>query len=131
MSQKLINLNTDLRRLRDEGYEIELRKGHILIHSIPYVNGSREVKLGTLVSELSLSGDITVKPKTHVVYFQGEFPCSQDGNPIQQIRHNSGKKVLADRIYADHSFSNKPSTGYADYHAKITQYIKIIWVRLF
>lgn len=126
MSQKLINLNVDLRRLRDEGYEIEIRKGHILVHSIPYVNGKREVKLGTLVSELCLSGDITVKPKTHVVYFQGEFPCSQDGKPIQQIVHNSRKIVLADGIHTDHSFSNKPSTGYADYHAKMTQYIKII-----
>jgi tRNA A37 threonylcarbamoyladenosine dehydratase len=126
MSQKLINRNADLKRLRDEGYELEIRQGYILIHSIPYVNGNREVKLGTLISELTLSGDITVKPKTHVIYFEGEFPCSQDGVPIQQIRHNSGKKVLADGICANHSFSNKPSTGYKDYHAKITQYIRII-----
>lgn len=126
MSQRLINRNEDLKRLRDEGFEIELSKGHILIHSIPYVNGNREVKLGTLISELSLSGDITVKPKTHVIYFQGEFPCSQEGNPIQQIQHNSGKKTLADGICVDHSFSNKPKTGYADYYTKITQYIKII-----
>jgi tRNA A37 threonylcarbamoyladenosine dehydratase len=33
---------------------------------------------------------------------------------------------LADGICANHSFSNKPSTGYKDYHAKITQYIRII-----
>ncbi len=126
MSQKLINLNEDLRRIRDEGFEIELSKGYILIHSVPYVNESRELKLGTLISELSLSGDMTIKPQTHVIHFQGEFPCSQDGSPIQQIRHNSGRAVLADGIYADHSFSNKPSGGYEDYHAKITQYIKII-----
>ena len=126
MSQKLISLNKDLRRLRDEGFEIEISKGHILIHSVPYVDGNRELKLGTLISELSLSGDMTVKPQTHVIHFQGEFPCSQDGSPIQQIRHNSGRVVLADGIYADHSFSNKPSEGYEDYHAKITQYIKII-----
>ncbi len=126
MSQRLINLNKDLKRLRDEGFEIELSKGHIFIHSIPYVNGKREVKSGTLISELSLSGDITVKPKNHVIYFQGEFPCSQDGSPIQQIRHNSARTALADGIYADHSFSNKPSGGYNDYHDKITQYVKII-----
>ena len=126
MSQKLINHNKDLKRLRDQGYEIEIRSGHILVHSVPYVNENREVKMGILVSELSLSGDLTVKPKTHVIYFEGEYPCSQDGTPIQQIRHNSAKKVLADGISVDHSFSNKPSSGYADHHEKISQYIKII-----
>ncbi len=126
MSQKLINLNADLKRLRDEGYELEIRKGYLLIHSVPYVNTGREVKIGTLISELSLSGDITIKPQTHVIYFQGEFPCSQEGKPIQQIQHNSGRQVLADGIYYDHSFSNKPKTGYEDYYAKAIQYIKII-----
>lgn len=126
MSQKLINLNADLKRLRDEGYEIEIRQGYILIHSVPYVNESKDVKLGILISELSLTGDITSKPKTHVIYFEGEYPCSQDGKPIQQIRHISAKKVLGNGISVDHSFSNKPSSGYADHHEKITQYIKII-----
>lgn len=126
MSQRLINHNEDLRRLRDEGFEVEIFKGYLLIYSVPYVNGNREVTLGTLISELSMSGDMTVKPQTHVIYFQGEFPCSKDGNPIQQIRHQSGRVALADGIHADHSFSNKPTEGYEDYHAKITQYIKII-----
>ncbi len=84
------------------------------------------MKVGTLISELSLSGDLTVKPKTHVIYFEGEYPCTHDGKQIQQIRHNSAKKVLADGISVEHSFSNKPSSGYADHHEKITQYIKII-----
>jgi hypothetical protein len=126
MSQRLINRSPDLKRLRDEGYEIEIRQGHLLIHAVPYVNASKQVRRGTLVSELSLAGDVTIKPSTHVVYFQGEFPCSQEGIPIEQVRHASGKQRLAAGIEIDHSFSNKPSAGYEDYYAKMTQYAKII-----
>jgi hypothetical protein len=126
MSQKLINLNSDLKQLRDEGYEIEIRQGYLLIHSIPYVNSDGQVDQGTLVSELSLTGDLTIKPNTHVAYFQGNFPCSKEGNPLEQIRHQSVSQTLAAGIDIDHSFSNKPSAGYANYHEKMTQYIKII-----
>jgi len=126
MSQKLINRNPDLKRLRDEGYEIEVSNGYLLAHSIPYVNGSKQIQLGTLVSELSLAGDATTKPGTHVIYFKGEFPCSYQGVPIEQIRHASSKQKLAAAIEVDHSFSNKPATGYRDYYEKITQYVMIL-----
>lgn len=126
MSQKLISRSPDLKKLRDEGYEIEIRHGHLLIHSIPYVNAGKNVQRGTLVSELSLAGDRTIKPHTHVIFFQGEYPCSKGGVPLEQIRHASGKKNLAGDIAIDHSFSNKPSGGYANYYEKMTQYIKII-----
>ena len=126
MSQKLINRSPDLKRLRDEGYEVEIRHGHLLVSSVPYVNAAKQIKLGTLVSELSLAGEVTVKPGTHVVYFKGEFPCTQGGHPIEQIRHVTAKKTLASGIEVDHSFSNKPSDGYSDYYAKMTQYIMMI-----
>ncbi|MDL2316664.1 ThiF family adenylyltransferase, partial [Desulfovibrio sp. OttesenSCG-928-A18] len=126
MSQKLINRSPDLKRLRDEGYEIEIRAGHILTHAIPYVNANKQIQFGTLVSELSLAGDTTVKPSTHVIYFKGEFPCSHQGVPIEQIRHTSSKQKLAAAIDVDHSFSNKPSAGYKDYYEKITQYAMIL-----
>ncbi len=126
MSQKLINLSPDLKKLRDEGYEIEVRQGHLLIHSVPYVNVDKQVLFGILVSDLTMAGDVTAKPGSHVAYFKGEFPCSQEGVPIGQIKHVTGKKSLAAGIEVDHSFSNKPNAGYVDYHHKMTQYMKII-----
>ena len=126
MSQKLISLSPDLKKLRDEGYEVEIRQGHLLIHSIPYVNANKQVLYGVLVSDLTMAGDVTAKPGSHVAYFKGEFPCSQEGVPIGQIKHVCGKKSLAAGIEVDRSFSNKPSAGYVDYHQKMTQYIKII-----
>ncbi len=126
MSQKLINLSPDLKRLRDEGYEVEVKNGHLLLHSIPYVSAQKEIKFGILISTLTLCGDKTAKPDTHVAYFQGEFPCTEKGCPIPAISLESRKHCLAEGIEADHSFSNKPNAGYENYFDKMEQYVKII-----
>ena len=36
MSQQLISLNPDLKRLQDEGYHVEVKNGHLLVHEVPY-----------------------------------------------------------------------------------------------
>jgi len=38
MLAPLINHSPDLKRLQDEGYKLELRDGHQLVHRIPYVS---------------------------------------------------------------------------------------------
>ena len=53
MSQQLINRSPDLKRLRDDGYNIEIRSNHLLIHDVPYVDSKREVQLGILASTLT------------------------------------------------------------------------------
>lgn len=126
MSQQLINRSLDLKRLRDDGYEIEIRSNHLLIQSVPYVNANKDIKLGTLVSEITLAGDVTTKPGTHVVFFIGDHPCASDGTEIAQIKHSSQPSTLASDIVASHSFSNKPAQGYEDYWQKMTRYIEII-----
>lgn len=126
MLHKLINLSSDLKRLRDEGYEIEIKHSHLLLNHIPYINSNKEVNKGILVSELTIAGDKTGRPKNHVVHFIGEYPCNKDGSPIAQIKHTSGNQKLADGIVTNHSFSNKPSSGFSDYYEKMTSYINII-----
>lgn len=72
-TQKLINHSPDLKQLKDEGYSIEVKHGvFLLVHDIPYVNAEREIRFGTLVSNLNLAGDVTIKPDTHVIYFIGQ-----------------------------------------------------------
>lgn len=125
MSQELIGLNPDMKRLRDDGYEIEIRSGHLLIHSVPYVTAQKTVAKGTLVTDLSLTGSLTATPFSHIAYFIGEHPCDENGNVITQIKHE-GAKILAPDLHANHSFSNKPSDGYQNYYDKMTRYIHII-----
>ena len=127
MSQKLIDHSPDLKKLRDEGLQVEVRDGLLLVHNIPYVNSECKIKYGTLVSSLDLAANKTVKPQDHVINFIGEHPCNKDGSIIKQIQHQSGQGTLKDDIVIDHSFSNKPRPdGYLDYYEKITGYIAII-----
>ena len=128
MSHSLIDRSADLKRLEDEGYEVEVRSGHLLLSHVPYVTEAGVIKYGTLVSELSLAGDATTRPSTHVVMFAGEMPCDQRGHPLTQIRHSSGCRELAEGLVVDHSFSSKPPEGYPDYYRKMTTYEAIIAV---
>src|SRR4051812_31985269 len=108
MSQQLINRNPDLKRLRDDGFDIEVRSGFLLVKAIPYVNSDRCVKFGTLVCPLDLAGDVTQKPSSHQAWFAGDHPCRSDGTKIPGIVHGSGRQVLAKGVIVDHSFSAMP-----------------------
>ena len=126
MSRSLISHSADLKRLEDDGYEVEMQSGYLLLRHIPYVAEDRIIRYGTLVSELTLAGDATTTPSTHVVMFAGAMPCDAQGRPLSQISHSSGRQVLADGLVVDHSFSSKPPEGYPDYYQKMTTYEAIL-----
>jgi hypothetical protein len=114
--------------LRDEGYDIVVKSGYLLVRDVPYVTADRKVKRGTLVSNLSLAGEVTARPNPHVAYFMGEYPCNADGGPIEQMRLGSQRQdLVANEVIVDHSFSSKPPCGfYADYYEKMTTYVAIL-----
>lgn len=127
MSRLLISRNPALQRLVDEGYEVEVRANLLLVHSIPYVAPDRQVAFGVLVSELTMATtDLVDRPGTHQIHFIGQHPCKADGSDLMQIRHSSSEFKLADNITAQHYFSHKPRTGYADYYEKVTTYANVI-----
>jgi hypothetical protein len=125
MSQKLFDRNDDLRKLREEGYAVQARGG-FLVMKVPYVDQKSEVRLGSLISSLTLAGDVTQRPDTHVVHWDGDYPCSTDGKPIEALRHGEAAFDLGNGLTAKFAFSCKPSEGYADYHAKLTTYAGVI-----
>ncbi len=126
MLQQQINRSPDLKRLRDEGYEIEVKGGYLIVHHIPYVNSNKEMKFGKLISTLSLNNDVTIKPDNHVINFMGEHPCNRDGSIITAIQHTALNQQLFNGIIFNFSFSNKPPKGYGDYYEKVTRYVEII-----
>ena len=128
MSLRLINRSPDLKRLRDEGYNLEIRGAFLLVKDVPYVNSGKEVKRGTLVSELTLAGDVTAQPDSHVAHFIGEHPCDENGKELEKIKNSSNKKTLHEGITIDHTFSAKPKPSgvYKDYYAKVTTYEALI-----
>src|SRR6202050_2475933 len=129
MSQKPINRSADLMRLRNEGYDLEIRSGHLLVKDVPYVAPGRIVKRGTLVMPLKLAGDVTVKPENHVAHFIGEFPCRADGAQITTIGNpGNGRTKLGEGVEIDHTFSAKPmpSGFYENYYDKVTHYVTLL-----
>lgn len=128
MSQKLIDRNDDLRRLRDDGYSVDVQSGYLVVREVPYIGDGRLVKLGKLIFKLDLAGDRTTAPSTHVAHFDGDFPCNADGTPIEKIRHQSSDTELAPGLRARHSFSAKPKEKgrYDDYYHQASTYCAIL-----
>jgi ThiF family len=126
MSQEPLSRSPDLKRLRDEGYFVQIRGGFLLLRGVPYVDANKHVRNGTLISSLALAGEVAQRPDTHVVHFDGEYPCTAEGAALEQIRHQSGEVNLGNGIVAKHSFSSKPEAGYPDYYDKMTTYAAIL-----
>ena len=126
MSQQLINRNPHLKRLRDEGYQVEIQGGHLIVHHIPYLNSKKEIKYGILVSQITFVGGNVAAPHTHVIDFAGENPCNIDGSVISEIQHSVNQKRLTTTLVIDRSFSNKPPTGYSNHYEKVKRYADII-----
>lgn len=128
MWERVIRLNPDLKRLRDEGYELEVRAGYAIVHNVPYLDEFGNIQLGTLVSQLELNGDMVKYRKNvcrHIMYFQGTMPHRKNGEPLNGVLLNRNKCTLAG-IPTDMSFSNKPDGDYNDYYEKFTRYIQIL-----
>ena len=128
MSARVISLNQDLKKLRDEGYELEIKEGHAIIHNVPYLNVDQIIQRGIFISPLRMNGDLVKYDGNHVIFFQGTHPYRADGQPMSGIDHcaYSGRVVAGNRV--NFSFSNKPQGGYRDYYEKFTRYIEILQV---
>jgi hypothetical protein len=127
MSHRLIDRSPDLKRLRNEGYDIAILDGYLVVKDVPYLTSEKEIKRGVLVSKLTLANDITTKPDDHVAFFAGEYPCHRDGSSIERIRHSNAALKIGD-ITANLCFSAKPkpSGQYDDYYKKISSYADIL-----
>lgn len=125
MSAAVISLNPDLKRLQDEGYELEVRDGYAIVYNVPYVDAAKTVQRGTLVSPLNMSGDRVRYDGNHIIYFQGTKPYHKSGNPMNAVYNSPCSKTLAG-IPVEMMFSNKPATGYKDYYEKFIRYIELL-----
>lgn len=126
MSQQLISRSPDLQRLRDEGYDVQVRGAYLVLNDVPYVDCQRQVRRGALVSPLALAGDMTARPDDHVAHFVGEHPCHADGSELVKIKLGPQAIQVDANMATSHAFSSKPPEGYADYHHKMTTYCAII-----
>jgi hypothetical protein len=128
MSRRLFDLNPELKRLRDEGYNVAISNGFLIMQDVPYVNSNREIKRGFLATPLLLANDKTQPPDSHTIHFGGEYPCDQFGHAIERIRATDAAVDVGGQLRADRTFSAKPqpSGRYENYYDKITTYADIL-----
>lgn len=128
MSHRIIDLNEDLRRLRDEGYNVDIHAAHLVVRDVPYVNARREVLCdGILACSLNLSGDIVNAPNDHTMKFCGQTPCTSDGRTYDALRPAPEVTQISQRLTTQFTFSSKPFINgeyrqYYSYHEKIKTY---------
>ena len=121
MLHQPIALSPDLLRLQNEGYEIEIRGGYILVKNIPYVNSSANVLRGILVCRFEATNNVANKPSEHTAYWVGEHPCHSNGVKISAFENPTGPQNLGDGIQVDCMFSAK--ADYRNYYHKVTTYV--------
>ncbi|MEE0884844.1 MAG: ThiF family adenylyltransferase [Faecalimonas sp.] len=126
MLQRLLDHSEDLRKLVDEGYELEVKGSFIIVHHIPYVTNNKRVEYGSLVTNLMLNGNKTIRPSDHTIWFTGSIPCNKDGSEITSLIWQRNGRDLGNGISVACGFSNKPPQGYPDYYEKFKRYIDII-----
>lgn len=121
MLQQLIDLSPDLRQLRNEGYDIQILGGYLLVQNVPYVDSTRTTQHGVLILPLDLAGNATTKPSNHIAYWMGQHPCHADGSKLSEIENSSYSQDLGNGIHTDFKFSAK--ADYRDYYHKVTTYV--------
>lgn len=128
MSQRLISRSPDLQRLQNEGYEVSIRGGKLLIGHAPFRNAAGAVDYGILVSDLQLNGDATGQPTDHVARFIGGIPHSGDGARLEKLVIDESPQQIAEGLVTTCTFSQKPLGGvpYADYYEKMTTYLGLV-----
>lgn len=129
MSAALTSLDPHLKRLAEEGFDLEVRNSHLIVRGIPYVTTAGKLARGALACALSLDPDgRTATPQTdHTMYFAGGTPCHRDGTPMSNIINNSQKQSCGD-MDVDHYLSSKPEVThrYDNIYDKVVAYERLI-----
>jgi ThiF family len=122
----LVARSSDLTRLVEEGYDIEVRDGNLLVHHVPYVDESGRVARCILVSDLSTNGERTIEPGRHEMWVVGGLPHDHEGKVVS-IVHDRNPHDFGTGLVATCAMSGKPGGQMPrDYHHKISNYVDIL-----
>src|ERR1051326_3649042 len=127
MSQQLINLSPELKRLRDEGLGVDVNGGCLLVTHLPYLTTTRNIAYGTLAVKLNLASDEKLCEVTdHCAFFAGDLPCDMEGRPMVGLAVDNNETQLGG-VTVRHRFSRHPfGRQYRDYYELVTTYIGLI-----
>lgn len=128
MSASQIALDTSVSPLIDQGYEVVIENGHLLVLNIPYVDAAMSVRRGILVCEFAKTQSPLGPPPHHQAWFVGEIPCFASGQPMEALISQRGPISIWTGFAACAYFSNKPHgvAQFTTYAEKMLHYIRLI-----
>jgi hypothetical protein len=129
MSQQQISRSTDLSRLREEGYNVSVEAGHLIMRDVPYVAPGGNVSRCILADAYN---DATGQPANHTMWMCGEQPCDENGNVLLKYLAGNGERQsqpVGDGLVAQWYFSikmvneKKEHIPDVDYYSKFLRYV--------
>jgi ThiF family len=124
---ELANHNDDIRRLLEKGYALRVDGANLVVRDIAYLDQQQSLQVGAIVAKLEFIDKYRVKQVDHQVYFAGSIPYGLDGQRIPNLGGGLTTVELSKPdVVVQRSFSNKPSTGFANFFDKIEHYVQII-----
>lgn len=124
MSTALINHDPSLSRLYAEGYQLEIREGHLIVHGVPYLDLTRKVSYGVLLAPLTIEAGKVGRPQNHVMHFAGSEPHDDRGNRLESMILGAQNPLRIGNVHARWQLSNKPKEGYSTYYDMVTTYVR-------
>lgn len=125
MLTQQLALSPDIQQLVDEGYNVDIIAAHLVVSGIPYVTSACNIRFGSLVCPLQLSGETILPPPDHTAYFTGEHPCDKYGHPNKTYVNSEQRHVVAEGIVGRYYFSSKSDSS-DTYYSKIKRYIGLL-----
>lgn len=122
----------DLERLLDQGYDVDLQGGYLVVRQVPYVTSAKAVERGLLIMPAAMAGDQLTTPPDHTTHFAGSEPCDAHGQPLTKVINGQNPQELMPGLRTDYYFSAKPAAGnYGSYFEKVTTYVELLsrWAR--
>lgn len=121
MSSAPLVRDPDLNRLLDDGYDVVVQDGHLIVRQLPFVNEAKEVKYGFLTYPVTVTGDRVVSGTDHRIWFGGGAPSDENGTVLPMASREV--HVMSGGMQAGYMLSSKPGpAGYPDEYTKITSY---------
>lgn len=137
MSAKPIAPDSGLAALLEQGFEVEVRQQHLLVHSVPYVTSNGTIERASVVCKYVEEAGTILPPTAagddHQVWWTGSLPCRSDCTPmLAELVANEQPTpfTVFEGCDSQHRFSNKPDeysqTGYPNHFEKVTHYVTLI-----
>ena len=115
----------DVRRLLDDGYDVTITGGHLVVRRIPYATADKTVAYGQLAYPVTVSGDQVVSNTDHRIWFVGTAPCNEHGQQLSCA--NPDAHAVDAGTAASFMLSSKPVSGaYPSQYEKVTAYVRIV-----